>query len=102
MPIDLEREKPVTFAQLAESLPRHRRNRPVHTSTIHRWRRPGLRGVRLEAIRVGGAWHTTREAFAKFCKALTSLEDSDIDTVTAPEESRQQQQNSAVLDEDGW
>lgn len=63
MPIDIT-QKLVSFAELARALPRRRRNRPVHVSTIHRWRQRGVDGVRLEAIRIGGAWHTSWEAFA--------------------------------------
>lgn len=75
--IDVAKEKLVTFADLARRLPRRRRNRPVHVATIHRWRSKGLRGVRLEAVRVGGAWHTTMEAFARFCERLTRPEIDD-------------------------
>jgi hypothetical protein len=40
-------------------LPRKRRDRPVHASTVHRWRHPGVNGVRLEAVRIGGSWCTS-------------------------------------------
>lgn len=74
MPISVENERLVTFPALARTLPCRRSNRPIHVSTIHRWRHPGVRGVRLEAIRIGGAWHTTWEAFYRFCAALTAAE----------------------------
>ena len=90
MAIDLERQSLITFSQLASRLPPRRSGRPVHVSTVHRWRFPGIRGVRLEAIRVGGSWLTTAESFASFCRELTrSDETSTNDDVTgAPAESR--------------
>lgn len=39
-------------------------------STLHRWRQHGVRGVRLECVRIGGTWHTTEAAFSKFVAAL--------------------------------
>jgi hypothetical protein len=74
MAIKIDEEQVITFPGLASSLPRRRRNRPVHVSTIHRWRDPGLRGIRLEAVRIGGAWHTSWEAFSRFCERLTAAE----------------------------
>lgn len=65
-------ERVLSLAQLARRLPRHRKDRPVHPSTIHRWRNPGVRGVRLECLRIGGIWHTSLEAFQRFCEALSS------------------------------
>jgi hypothetical protein len=70
--IDVTTEQVLTFSQLAKRLPRRRRDRPTSASTIHRWRCPGVRGVRLEAIRLGGAWCTSLEAFQRFCEALTN------------------------------
>ena len=72
MSIDLSREKLIPFGQLARSLPRRRSGRPISPSTIHRWRSNGLKGIRLEAVRVGGAWHTTEDAFKRFVAKLTA------------------------------
>ncbi len=69
--INVSSEQLLTLSQLAKRLPRRRRDRPIHPSTIHRWRQPGVRGVRLECIRVGGAWHTSVEAFQRFCDRLS-------------------------------
>jgi hypothetical protein len=103
MSIEVDKERLITFAQLAKALPPRRGGRPVHPSTICRWRHPGLAGVRLEAVRVGGAWHTTWEAFARFCDQLTSLAGSGS-TRAATTASRRaaQQQVSSVLDGEGW
>lgn len=73
MAIDIQQEQLVSFRELARALPRRRRDRPLHISTVHRWRSRGLNGVRLEAVRVGGQWNTSWEAFRRFCDRLTTL-----------------------------
>lgn len=75
MTFDLSKESLIPLGKLARRLPPSRNGRPVHTSTPHRWRRPGLRGVQLEAIRVGGTWMTSWEAFHRFCAALAAQAD---------------------------
>lgn len=82
MAIEIQKEELVSFAQVAAMLPPRRRNRPVHVTTIRRWREPGIRGVRLEAVRVGGAWHTSVEAFARFCERLTAIETGESGAAT--------------------
>jgi hypothetical protein len=46
--------------------------RPVHPLTVHRWIRRGVRGVRLEAIRLGHRWVTSMEAVERFAARLTT------------------------------
>jgi len=102
MPILLDREKILSFPQLARALPRRRRDRPVHVSTIHRWRHPGVHGVRLEAIRIGGAWHTSWEKFQKFCEDLTVARGSQATNHTASDAPKQQNLIRHELDAEGW
>lgn len=80
MPIDIHSDELLTFRDLAKALPPRRQGRPIHLSTIHRWRSRGLRGIKLEAVRIGGAWHTSWEAFARFCRALTDDQTISADT----------------------
>ena len=49
-------------------------NRP-HASTIWRWSRRGLGGVRLEYIRAGRKILTSVEAVERFCRALADADD---------------------------
>jgi len=103
MPIDVAREQLLTFADLARRLPRRRRGRPVHTSTIHRWRSPGIRSVRLEAVRIGGAWHTSWEAFTRFCEALTALEpDAELPATETPARVSGHDAANSALENSGW
>jgi hypothetical protein len=69
--IDVSTEQLLPLAQLARRLPHRRGGRPVHPSTCHRWRHPGVRGVRLECIRIGNVWHTSLESFQRFCDQLS-------------------------------
>jgi hypothetical protein len=70
--IDVSTEQLLTLAQAAQLRPAGRRGRPTHTSTVYRWISRGLRGHRLEAIRLGGALYTSREALQRFAELLTA------------------------------
>ena len=71
MAIDLQTETVFTFAEAAKRLPRRRQGRPVHVATIHRWAKAGVRGVRLESLRLGGGLVTSAEALQRFAERLT-------------------------------
>lgn len=90
---DLTLESLISFAELARRLPRRRRGRPVHRSTIHRWRDPGLRQIQLEAVLIGGVWCTSREAFARFCSRLTKAANG-----TPPRLSLRRERDDAAVD----
>jgi hypothetical protein len=47
-----------------------RGGRPAHVSNLYRWALDGLRGVKLETIRVGGTLCTSREALERFFDRL--------------------------------
>ncbi|MGC9261584.1 MAG: DUF1580 domain-containing protein [Phycisphaerae bacterium] len=68
-------EKPIRLAHaseaLADMLPGGRRAERQHLATWHRWVNPGLRGVRLEVIQIGGTACTSREAVQRFFAALS-------------------------------
>ena len=62
--IDQERTFPLRLANREAGLDQH-------ISTLFRYANPGLRGIRLETIKKGGATHTSREALGRFFAALT-------------------------------
>jgi hypothetical protein len=74
--IDVNSERMITLAQLARRLPCRRGDRPVSPATIHRWRNPGLRGVRLACAKIGGIWHTSLEAYQRWVERLTAAAES--------------------------
>ena len=65
------------FAELARSLAPSRAGKPVHPSTIARWRSPGVRRrdgsyISLQAIRLPSGWATTVEWVEEFIAAVTA------------------------------
>jgi len=42
-----------------------------HPSTFHRWRHPGVHGVRLETVRIGGVHHTSLSCLRRFFATLS-------------------------------
>jgi len=72
--IAIATEDLLTFSQACSYLPRRRRGRKAATSTIWRWATRGLRGVKLEVIRLGGQSYTSREALQRFADRLSGGE----------------------------
>jgi hypothetical protein len=74
--IDLTTESPIPLAAAAALIPPARNGRRTHLSTLLRWVLRGAKGpdgapVRLEAVRIGGRWMTTRAALQRFTERLT-------------------------------
>ena len=74
MPISLSEEQIVGLADAGRILPRIGGKR-VHPSTLWRWCRKGIRGVRLEHIRLGHRICTSIEALNRFAQRLAEAED---------------------------
>src|SRR4051794_11026802 len=64
---------PLSDAPDTRYIPR-KRGRKVHLATLYRWASRGIRGVKLEVIRVGGATCTSGEALQRFFNRLTEAE----------------------------
>lgn len=79
--LDLETEHVFPLTDGGQHLPRRRGGRKPHPSTMYRWAKTGIRGVKLETIRVGGTLCTSTAALQKFCARLT---DADAGTVPSP------------------
>jgi hypothetical protein len=74
--IDLTLETTISLAAAGRLVPPARRGRRTHLSTLLRWvsrgtRAPSGQRVRLEAVRLGNRWVTSREALQRFAAALT-------------------------------
>lgn len=67
MPIDVEKEETLTLTEATTQVPGRS---SVHINTLHRWRLKGFRGVKLECIRIGIEWQTSREAIIRFIERL--------------------------------
>lgn len=68
MPIDLSHERVLTLREAAGVLPKTPRGKKVHVSTLYRWCSRGVRGVRLESLRLGGRVVTSVEALQRFAE----------------------------------
>jgi hypothetical protein len=90
VPIDLNSETKIPLAVAAAETPPGRNGKRCHLSTFIRWITRGARGphgtrVRLEAVRLGGRWLTSREALQRFAEALTPrLDDEPIAAPRTP------------------
>jgi hypothetical protein len=74
--IDLSTETPLSLAAAAAQTPPGRNGKRCHLSTILRWILRGAKApdgtlVKLEALRLGGRWLTSREALQRFAENLT-------------------------------
>lgn len=63
----------ISLADAASRLPRRRGGKSVHSSTIYRWAKVGLKGVRLETISIGGTKCTSWEALQRFFDELSMV-----------------------------
>jgi Protein of unknown function (DUF1580) len=87
MSIDLIHEEIFSFAKATHLIPPARNGKKTHISTLLRWATKGAKGpdgtiVRLEALRLGGRWVTSREAIQRFMERLTPR--VDVEAQPAP------------------
>ena len=68
--INLGTEEVLSLSEANTVLPR-RHGRAVHLSTLYRWAKIGIKGIRLETIHVGGVLCTSVEALQRFCDQLS-------------------------------
>ena len=93
---DITSEQPIRLEEAARLIGTGRGGRPVHISTVLRWilngqPRPDGKHVRLEAVRIGGSWRTSREALQRYAESLTPRLDSEpIPTMPAPSKRRRE------------
>ena len=78
MSIDPSTETLISLTEATKGLPRRRRGKKPHVSTLYRWSTAGCKGVVLETIQIGGTRCTSKEALARFFRRLT--QDSGLDT----------------------
>jgi len=80
--LDLQTENPIPLITAAKLVPPSRSGKRTHISTLMRWiltgsKSPSGKVVRLEAIRLGGRWLTSREALLRFSERLTPQFDGE-------------------------
>jgi hypothetical protein len=80
--IDLTAESTLSLEAAARLVPPSRGAKRTHLSTMLRWVLTGARGpagerIKLDAVRLGGKWITSREALQRFTERLTPRLDGD-------------------------
>lgn len=70
--IDISSEQVITFTEARRRLPKRRLRKQPDISTLYRWCQTGLRGVRLESIKIGGQTCTSVEALQRFFDSLSA------------------------------
>lgn len=93
MPIDIHAEQLLTLAKATRLLPSS-----PHPSTLWRWHRRGIRGVRLETVVVGGTRYTSREALSRFSASLTAADEAaDEEPAERSPETERRLQRAGLL-----
>jgi hypothetical protein len=87
--IDIANETLISLAAAARCMPAGRNGSPCSLGCVLRWvlrgaRSPSGQRVRLEALRLGGRWITSREAIQRFGERLTPPLDIGDTSVSPP------------------
>ena len=101
--INITQEETFPLAEAAKFVPK-RHGRKVHFSTLWRWQKIGVRGVRLEVVRIGGALCTSREAVQRFVERLSEGQQQSLsaNTRTMNQRQRSTAKADAELAASGW
>lgn len=71
--IDAHNEALLQLREIGANLPRPASVPAPHRITVQRWISRGIRGVKLETVRIGGSVYTSREALARFIERTNSV-----------------------------
>src|SRR5438309_219453 len=96
----------LSLAQAARIQPPGRAGRPVHISTLVRWITAGSRGpdgatVRLQAVRMGGRWLTTRAWLDDYARRLTPAYGDESPRASSASRTRSTERAARELDHIG-
>lgn len=82
--IDVAQERLVAITEVPARLPRRPNGRKVHVSAVYRWASRGIRGTKLEVVRIGGTTYSSIEALQRFADALTEASGPRADPPQTP------------------
>jgi hypothetical protein len=99
--LDLQAEHVVTLSDATRHLPKRSGGKKPHVATLYRWATRGLRGVRLETIRVGGTLCTSLEALQIFCERLSGRTTIPIAKLASATRRRAAERAERMLDQLG-
>jgi hypothetical protein len=69
--IDVAVENLVSLRDVPRCIPPRPNGKRLHVSAVYRWTLRGLKGIRLETVKIGGTTYTSREAIQRFSDLLT-------------------------------
>ena len=98
--IDIRDENCCRLTEAAKFLPRGRSGKRVHVATLYRWSQRGIKGVKLETIRIGGTTYTSTEALQRFAERCSGS-DTRREKQTPHRRRREIEQAERRLDELG-
>lgn len=98
--IDFRTEGILTLSEAVAHLPAPN-GKCVSVASLWRWAKKGVKGVRLEHVRVGRRLCTSKEALDRFMKAVTAADDADSITLDAREVRRPDGSAAGGSDSDG-
>ena len=94
--IDLEHESLIPLREVPQHLPPRPTGRRLHVSAVYRWVLRGVRGVCLEATKIGGTTYTSKEALQRFADQLSAARSAlAVALPTAPVARRRQIERAA-------
>ena len=93
--IDITQETLIPLREAPRRLPARPTGKRVHVSACYRWISRGVRGVRLEAIRIGSSTYTSVEALQRFADHLGAPGPPRTTPVASPPRTRQKQIDQA-------
>jgi hypothetical protein len=94
--IDITQENLIPLREAPRHLPPRPNGKRMHISACYRWVSRGVRGVRLESIRIGGTTYTSKEALQRFGDRLTAGPSRRLDADAVTPRSRQRQIEQAA------
>ena len=93
--IDIGAETLIPIREVPRHLPPRPNGKRVHMSACYRWIKRGVRGVRLDSIKIGGSTYTSTEALQRFADHLSSGRREEPKAVPAQTPTRQRQIDKA-------
>lgn len=69
--IDTTNEILMALRDVPRCLPPRPNGKRLHISAVYRWTLRGVKGVRLETVKIGGTAYTSREAIQRFSERLS-------------------------------
>ena len=70
--IDCASERMIALREVPRLLPPRAPGRRIHVATVYRWAKRGIRGAKLETLRIGGQLFTSTDALQRFVDACSS------------------------------